>query len=479
MGTTYDSCQWGETVVEAYCSNNEIKTYSYNCPNGCRDGACLQIPEEPRCTDSDGGRDYYKKGTVEWYVPDYGTFWKQTDTCRQTPDSGNTYSGDYLIEMTCEGQIEDNPLGTALSAVTYKCPNGCRDGACLQAPQEGKPDLQIVSIEIERATIGSIPAYRFVVYTKNYGNADAPKSNLHVEVSPKQPQAIDDGRRYGCLDKVNFPMPMNDIAPGPELRAGEKERATDYFNPSESGYITITATADPYGVVDESNERNNVMSKRFYVQALVSEEHSCEEEPNEEPIEIAREEVKCLFVGSTERQKCYTAEPHEWSCKGKTSCEIDFVGRVGDKITWKSSCGGYAYTRVDGRDEYIKFDCSDDEVEVPTCTDGIWNDGETGVDCGGPCKPCVETRITCTNGCLKDSTCLPFGTRLVEKETPVFCNLEKYFKPQKQDGELCQNSYECLSNSCHNSVCISLEKELRETRGLLQNIFEWLRNLFG
>jgi hypothetical protein len=28
---------------------------------------------------------------------------------------------------------------------------------------------------------------------------------------------------------------------------------------------------------------------------------------------------------------------------------------------------------------------------VATCTDGIQNEGETGIDCGGPCKPCDET----------------------------------------------------------------------------------------
>ena len=29
-----------------------------------------------------------------------------------------------------------------------------------------------------------------------------------------------------------------------------------------------------------------------------------------------------------------------------------------------------------------------------TCTDGIQNQGETGIDCGGPCAPCA----TCTDG---------------------------------------------------------------------------------
>lgn len=34
--------------------------------------------------------------------------------------------------------------------------------------------------------------------------------------------------------------------------------------------------------------------------------------------------------------------------------------------------------------------CSDDDAEdAPTCTDGIQNGNETGVDCGGDCDPCI------------------------------------------------------------------------------------------
>ncbi|MEZ5024512.1 MAG: M43 family zinc metalloprotease [Chitinophagales bacterium] len=35
---------------------------------------------------------------------------------------------------------------------------------------------------------------------------------------------------------------------------------------------------------------------------------------------------------------------------------------------------------------------------APTCTDGVRNGGETGIDCGGPCGPCGQT---CDNG-IKD-----------------------------------------------------------------------------
>ncbi len=38
-------------------------------------------------------------------------------------------------------------------------------------------------------------------------------------------------------------------------------------------------------------------------------------------------------------------------------------------------------------------------VTCGTCSDGIQNQGETGVDCGGPCSPCVA--------CVPDGSCNP------------------------------------------------------------------------
>ncbi|MFC2100279.1 hypothetical protein ACFLRZ_00465 [Bacteroidota bacterium] len=33
-----------------------------------------------------------------------------------------------------------------------------------------------------------------------------------------------------------------------------------------------------------------------------------------------------------------------------------------------------------------------DDNELATCSDGIQNQGETGIDCGGPCPPCISAR---------------------------------------------------------------------------------------
>jgi len=76
-----------------------------------------------------------------------------------------------------------------------------------------------------------------------------------------------------------------------------------------------------------------------------------------------KEQVKCVFKGATSEQKCYTAtdssNPYSgYACSGTESCVIDMKGINGDKITWKSSCGGYAYSVMDGSSDYAIFDCA-------------------------------------------------------------------------------------------------------------------------
>lgn len=51
----------------------------------------------------------------------------------------------------------------------------------------------------------------------------------------------------------------------------------------------------------------------------------------------------------------------------------------------------------------------------PTCSDSIKNQGETGVDCGGPCSPCALGR-----SCIKDSDCVSgYCSDNVCEERPV------------------------------------------------------------
>jgi len=93
------------------------------------------------------------------------------------------------------------------------------------------------------------------------------------------------------------------------------------------------------------------------------------------------EQVKCVFNGSTTVQECYSSgsdssgSSYSYSCKGTESCVVDVKGNKGDQLTWKSSCGGYAYTTMDGVSKYANFSC--DISAKPSITVLSPNGGES------------------------------------------------------------------------------------------------------
>jgi len=73
------------------------------------------------------------------------------------------------------------------------------------------------------------------------------------------------------------------------------------------------------------------------------------------------EQVKCVFNGTTTEQRCDTAyasdSPLAFGCSGIGTCVAGVKGPRGTSLTWKSSCGGYDYTTLDGTSEYANFSC--------------------------------------------------------------------------------------------------------------------------
>jgi len=113
-----DHCNDDFTLTEKFCSGSEIKWETYQCPVGCRDGACLQEQQAQNCTETDGGRyDYYTKGTI---------------TTQQGSSADFCVSPTMLVENYCDYSYYPPYQGRSDS---YTCPNGCQDGACLEQAQ--------------------------------------------------------------------------------------------------------------------------------------------------------------------------------------------------------------------------------------------------------------------------------------------------------------------------------------------------------
>jgi len=153
--------------------------------------------------------------------------------------------------------------------------------------------------------------------------------------------------------------------------------------------------------------------------------------------ETISEQVKCVFKDSKTLQKCYLSEYNDkFYCSGNETCVMDVKGAKGEKMTWKSTCGGYVYTVLDGNNEYAEFDCSEktDSCQSSQCSDGSLS--KCYVDSNGycVCSTCSEIimRPVCGNGICES------GEWQVCETTAETC----------QAGEKCEVSLAKCSYGC-------------------------------
>ena len=89
------------------------------CTSGqtCTNGVCIN--QATTCTDSDGGKDYYKKGIITWGGS------TDSDICGKDTQLGNhPVTQNTLREIWCQ----DNRIYNEL----FECPEGCKDGVCVK-----------------------------------------------------------------------------------------------------------------------------------------------------------------------------------------------------------------------------------------------------------------------------------------------------------------------------------------------------------
>jgi len=264
----------------------------------------------------------------------------------------------------------------------------------------------------------------------------------------------------------------------------------------------------------------------LFVQCGAGNEGACEEwdevcgkedDGNEEGGK--KEAVGCIFRGSNSEQSCYTRDGVGFKCSGTEKCVAYVFGDKGYDLNWYSTCGGYAHTVIDGKDDYIEFYCGsdeeyttekyrrahwvcedDDEIveeggETSCKSEATWkfyaieyckensqskelDDFEAYESCGKDIilKPkeesieiigeTEEANYLC-QGCELNKKCYPYGYRKSEK----FCADTGSFVEQSKGNAVCENNFECFSNLCIDSQCVS--------QGLFQKIISWFKNLFG
>lgn len=113
-GTTGQCASQADMLVEQYCDAGSGAFISYRCPNGCSNGACMNVASTS-CTDTDYGANYFVHGVTTIGVPGTSDYHGDTDYCGS--DDKNA-----VVEYYCQNG--------AITKITYTCPLGCSNGSC-------------------------------------------------------------------------------------------------------------------------------------------------------------------------------------------------------------------------------------------------------------------------------------------------------------------------------------------------------------
>ena len=149
----------------------------------------------------------------------------------------------------------------------------------------------------------------------------------------------------------------------------------------------------------------------------------CETDDTNTESNNVKEQVKCVFNNTKERQKCYsffgnetfscTTEEYTTTGNAQTTCVADVAAPKGTTLVWKSSCDGYAKTIVDGENEYAKFDCPKEDE---------------GCICTSEYSPVCGTVKVCSTVCEKNS---------IESNETSTCK-ESCYEERRTFGNTCE-----------------------------------------
>lgn len=129
-----DACYGSSTVTEKYCSDGVVLRKNLTCPSGytCFAGACT--PEDERdsmtCTETDSGKDYYKKGTSYGFHYVSGEKRAFEDSCTKVRAGVETHASKYIKEFFCRDGV--------VYMYYDECPSGytCLNGECIDESEE-------------------------------------------------------------------------------------------------------------------------------------------------------------------------------------------------------------------------------------------------------------------------------------------------------------------------------------------------------
>ena len=489
------------------------------------------------CKDSDGGLSYFVKG----------------QTTRKNPDANSTSS---TLEDSClnsktlsEGYCEDNQIKTQ----KYDCPNECNNGACVT--------LACTSPACDgayytgRTSLNGCPIYACptsnVTSNSRAGDYDSCLNNpdnwydqetgkcfpgFSKEIIAQTCSDPDGGiNKYKITHTFGFRSVFAD-SKDQRIRTGGKDSCIGIT--SDRGSTGETTTSGSGGSGSTTSTRilsqmiEHYCDENGYIQTTyLACPNGCNQDGCIKGIDV-KESITCYFENTKTEQQCYTGDVAKAECSGLGSCTTSLEAEKGEKITWKSSCGGYQYTLQDGDDEKVVFDCAIGEtnstnVESNAFRNAYWQcyDGkEFNMGDESSCKPyglwkkyateacearcssgkekCGVNSFSMSNPCYSDSkdeqidddvksynqsteAKIAIDALICKDSCPLddkcypfgyrksekFCSDSGAFTEQLKADLKCENNFECGSNVCVSGQCVS--------EGTIEKILNWFKKLFG
>jgi hypothetical protein len=260
--TITDYCQNDFTLRETTPQKSSAGfNYGFStvfCPGQCVDGVC-QTATDPTCTDHDFGKNYYRKSILS---SNYATF---TDYCENDivlvegicGDGSDAYaSGDYFIEGKEYAKY-----------VTYACPKGCYDGACIETLSSATFNIMKESWfnESETKTI-SAEGYSYDVNLVGVANSDAVVAGVNgttgeIERSETREFTTSNMNHFGIhLMDTNYVGTFGEneawLGFGPEMTLEQGEAKTIYFEGETYDIHLLGVSSEQYILISINDYTN-------------------------------------------------------------------------------------------------------------------------------------------------------------------------------------------------------------------------------
>ncbi|MBN2127664.1 MAG: hypothetical protein JW703_04750 [Candidatus Diapherotrites archaeon] len=228
----------------------------------------LEIDLDPFvCRDSDGGKNYYKKGTTKTKTEEY------TDQCWASSNTTDKKMKQYVKEYYCvENSTSEDTI--SIGSTDFECINGCDDGRCItenkcEDTDKGRDYFTKGMVKSDEEEY-SDACWNYS--SNNYGDCQGTDSEcVLVEMSCRDKWDSE----YGWLLKEKYSCP-NGCYNGACARTYQEE-------PVQNSKCTCTNEINELKKeIDYLKQRIKWFEKMFESQGLILEEYNSEETTNYE-----------------------------------------------------------------------------------------------------------------------------------------------------------------------------------------------------